>query len=393
MNVAELEAALPALAVTILSDDLVAADVLVVDQDETVPPIAKPHAVWRFVEEAPVPEAGGLGRHTHALRYTFSVVSPTASQADRRRWPQEVRAGLHHRLRPFGVDGLDHAEVLAVRVVQDDGVGNPGLAGPARAEFDVAFFGDVLRDDDALALAPDELGVTLALWLDGQDEDTITLVGSKVSAWLDKSPSALSLVQATDGNRPTYGATEWGGVKPGVTFARASSQRLAAAWATLGQTGEVYAVVIPDAMASGERALMAWDGTGSNRLVLYHAINNGAGKSLGLDVHDGAAARQVRGASLIEGSTPQLWSWRSSGTAYAVALDGTDETLAVLSGSNDGAWWSDLASITTVIVGCRNDQAGDFLGGTVGEIVAFAGTLTAAQRTSLLAYFAERWGV
>jgi hypothetical protein len=51
---------------------------------------------------------------------------------------------------------------------------------------------------------PDELGASLALWLDADDASTITLNGSTVSQWDDKSGNGKHMVQATAAAQPTY---------------------------------------------------------------------------------------------------------------------------------------------------------------------------------------------
>jgi hypothetical protein len=43
----------------------------------------------------------------------------------------------------------------------------------------------------------------LAIWLDGNDSNSITQSAGVVSAWLDRSPNAYNMSQATVGNRPT----------------------------------------------------------------------------------------------------------------------------------------------------------------------------------------------
>jgi hypothetical protein len=55
----------------------------------------------------------------------------------------------------------------------------------------------------------------LALWLDANDATTLTLSGSNVSQWSDKSGTSNHAVQATASNRPTY-ATDSG--YPAVAF-------------------------------------------------------------------------------------------------------------------------------------------------------------------------------
>jgi hypothetical protein len=64
---------------------------------------------------------------------------------------------------------------------------------------------------------PDELGASLALWLDAEDTASITLNGSTVAQWDDKSGNARHVSQATAANQPTYTASGLNG-KPVLTF-------------------------------------------------------------------------------------------------------------------------------------------------------------------------------
>jgi hypothetical protein len=58
---------------------------------------------------------------------------------------------------------------------------------------------------------PYDLGTSLALWLDAADADTITLNGSTVSQWDDKSSNGFNASQATATLQPTYLATGFNG--------------------------------------------------------------------------------------------------------------------------------------------------------------------------------------
>jgi len=69
---------------------------------------------------------------------------------------------------------------------------------------------------------PAELGATLALWLDADDTDTITLNGSTVSQWDDKSGNARHVSQATAASQPTYATADING-KPALTWPSASN--------------------------------------------------------------------------------------------------------------------------------------------------------------------------
>jgi hypothetical protein len=55
--------------------------------------------------------------------------------------------------------------------------------------------------------SPSNLGSSLALWLDANDASTITLNGSTVSQWNDKSGNNRNFTQGSATNQPTYNAT------------------------------------------------------------------------------------------------------------------------------------------------------------------------------------------
>jgi hypothetical protein len=146
VNVATLEAALPALTVTALSLGS-SAQVSCLD----VPPAPQRtdvHVNWSLVEEVPVPDAGGLGRTMHGLRYTATVYARSATQAQRRAYVESLRGAFHHKRKP-AITGLDHAEVLGFQVRpagSEDGLPAPNLrgsSGPVVAVADVLFVGDV----------------------------------------------------------------------------------------------------------------------------------------------------------------------------------------------------------------------------------------------------------
>jgi hypothetical protein len=54
---------------------------------------------------------------------------------------------------------------------------------------------------------PNDLGSALALWLDAEDAASITLNGSTVSQWSDKSGNNRHATQPTAANQPTYNAS------------------------------------------------------------------------------------------------------------------------------------------------------------------------------------------
>ena len=66
---------------------------------------------------------------------------------------------------------------------------------------------------------PASLGADLALWLDADDADTITLNGSNVAQWDDKSGNGNHVSNGTAATQPAYLTTGWNG-KPTVSFTK-----------------------------------------------------------------------------------------------------------------------------------------------------------------------------
>jgi hypothetical protein len=149
VNVATLEAALPAFTNGALTDVTAAAQVVVADAPRNV---VRPSidARWELQDETPRDGQGRLGLPLTQLRYLLTVTAGTVTQDGRRAWVRELRTAIHHRRVPAGVPGLDHAEVRSAKVgASPSSVGIPGGTGGARAELEVVFMGDAHPDDGA----------------------------------------------------------------------------------------------------------------------------------------------------------------------------------------------------------------------------------------------------
>ena len=72
---------------------------------------------------------------------------------------------------------------------------------------------------------PDELGADLALWFDADDTSTITLNGSNVAQWSDKSGNGNHVSNGTSSTQPAYLTTGWNS-KPTVYFTKAGGEFL-----------------------------------------------------------------------------------------------------------------------------------------------------------------------
>ena len=70
--------------------------------------------------------------------------------------------------------------------------------------FSGGFLGLPTRRLSRALWTPAQLGASLDLWLDAEDTNTITLNGTTISQWDDKSGNARHASQATATDQPTY---------------------------------------------------------------------------------------------------------------------------------------------------------------------------------------------
>jgi hypothetical protein len=113
-------------------------------------------------------------------------------------------------------------------------------------EISQVYVGDNLVFGGETAWTPYSLGSSLALWLDATDTDTITLNGSNVSQWDDKSDNQLVVTQSVADQQPAYTTGEK------VTFDRVNDTMTVTMPATTGTLvlatangTAAYGVIIP----------------------------------------------------------------------------------------------------------------------------------------------------
>ena len=102
------------------------------------------------------------------------------------------------------------------------------------------------------------------LWLDATDATTITITGSGISTWADKSGNSNDLTQSTDSKRPTYNTGS------NVSFDKSAVQNLslaAFAGGTLTQP-TTWAVTVQH-RATGNDEYLFDDSVGTNRQLFF----------------------------------------------------------------------------------------------------------------------------
>jgi hypothetical protein len=105
-----------------------------------------------------------------------------------------------------------------------------------------------------------------ALWLDAADRPTLTLSGSSVTAWADKSGNGRNATQSVSGNRPTYSASQGT-----VSFTASSSSFLNLPDGTFPSGNGAYSILAVVTPVSGNH--MFGSGTGAQNQALFGGWN------------------------------------------------------------------------------------------------------------------------
>jgi len=247
---------------------------------------------------------------------------------------------------------------------------------------------------------PYELGADLALWLDAADTDTITLNGSNVSQWDDKSGNGRNASQATASFQPTYLATGFNG-KP--TLQTDGSDALELGVTSLGRNVSGLTCALVGLHPAGLTFI-----SNANELFISSGVNSASTRfavtpnpSTSTINRYGIAGRRLDtdGYSTVSSSTDSLANrgnpWiRVAQRAYSDGVanhwtDGTqDMTNEVVTGQTAGNT-SDTDPLRTVLF---NGVSALPNGSQLSEIVLTHSTMTNDDRQKLEGYLAWKWG-
>jgi len=228
-----------------------------------------------------------------------------------------------------------------------------------------------------------------ALWLDAADRYTLTLSGSNVTAWADKSPNQFV---GTVFNSPVYTQNALGQC-PGVAFNGSSQYINFGNVLNLG-TSSIYVFSVCKYDTTGDGTIIAKSSYRGNpaRWWLTRAAVDG-GQTMGIS----PALDTVGLASFSDTTTNvQLFSGYWDRSAVFVLQNGTQRaTTSLVSSSN-------LSNTDPLYVAAYPNSNGTapntiggytYLNGKIGEIIVYNGSLTLSQRQQVEGYLAWKWGL
>jgi hypothetical protein len=234
---------------------------------------------------------------------------------------------------------------------------------------------------------PDELGADLAVWLDAEDTSTITLNGSTVSQWNDKSGNGRHVSQENATQQPAY-TTGALSNKPVLTF-DGVNDTLQRASAGLSGLSSVSIFVVMRYITGGTSEDIA---TGVGTAGVAGAVRSFYRKPSGTtqgwanwsrDVGDSAFSCDIGGGHHI------FAGWNTSlvaGNNIVIARDGLSAVYTNANGNlaltGDGLGVGELVGSFT-----------RYTNASIAEVVILPVAVTTAQQQLIEGYLAHKWGL
>jgi len=204
-----------------------------------------------------------------------------------------------------------------------------------------------------------------ALWLDAADATTLTLSGSNVTQWNDKSGNGRN---ATGGVSPTFSNS-------GVVFNGANTY-LATTYSAVPTAETFFCVATWTGSASRNYCIIGTSATNGRN---FNILPTGGSNTIKWDKW-GVAGYAYTGG--VQSNVPFLASGFFTGSNGQTTLNGgTSSTIDSFSFSGTGT-----TNIGTGVLG-------DYYQGTINEIVIYNTVLTSTQRQQIEGYLAWKWGL
>ena len=237
-------------------------------------------------------------------------------------------------------------------------------------------------------------------WYDASDTATITVSGSAVTQWNDKSVNAYNLTQGTAGNRPLSGTRtlnslnviDFDGTNDCLVNTTTSN------WAFLNNStgSSIFVVLYSDATST--TGFLASTSTGSSAAIGIDFIRNGSDDKVRVFVRNNTS-----GDGAV-GSTDQGTLTDDTAVYYTMLLTPNNATTAdrAISRVNGGSEIKNNTLTLTpdngnptqgLVLGDATNGAGLGFNGTIGELLFYPSVLNATDRALNESYLKNKWGL
>jgi len=236
----------------------------------------------------------------------------------------------------------------------------------------------------------------LNLWLDADDSTTVTLNGSAVSAWADKSGNGHLVSQDTEAKQPTLGASQING-KPAIVYADAGEGLESTAFNLGTQTADhatpISVFAVGRFTSSATNSSFLFDGRNNTNERFYGRWVVGADsgvrfQSTTRDINEGDGVAEEKSTSSIidPGTTPWLINVENNrqGNASFIRANGADVSPSACEFGEEG--------FDGLVVGNSIYRTQSLLG-LLGEFLIVSGALTQPEQQKVEGYLAHKWGL
>lgn len=252
--------------------------------------------------------------------------------------------------------------------------------------------------------------IATALWLDANDANTITLNGTTVSQWNDKSGNGRNATQATAASQPTYEAAGSSTLKPALSFDGADLMSLTWSGFKSATQFEAFFVFQTTAAAAADTSTgillgfgnvsAASGGYPADRCLVINFASTSllSGEYATLFYGDSTPKRLGSSTYRRAANTSQIYSASCSTTGFTAYTNGAATAFNLASGITTSSNVSPLSTGYTVddqlhLAGQRG--AGSLSGSPaikLSEVVALSTVSNVATRQQIEGYLAWKWG-
>jgi hypothetical protein len=234
------------------------------------------------------------------------------------------------------------------------------------------------------------------LWLDASDTATISLSGSNVTQWNDKTTNGFNLAQGTTAYQPSSGVNTQNGLNVityggnDVLFGATASN-----WNFLhSPTGAtIFMALFSDTRASADVLLQTGGSSSVNGIYAERSVS---------DQISFAVNRGVSGSRVSDFAAGTLTDNQAS--YFSAVLDNSNATAAnrliykIKGGSNlSGNTLTNAPSTSTcqnpLNLGAENNTGGGGFFGRICEVIMYSGVLSGTDITSVNSYLGTKWGI
>lgn len=243
---------------------------------------------------------------------------------------------------------------------------------------------------------PSNLGTSLAVWYDAEDTASITLNGSNVSQWADKSGNGKNAIQSTASNQPEYLATGLNG-KPTLNF---------------DATDDVFFISDTSAVSNSDffiGAIFNYITIGNWSMIagFRNAVNSYVAPNSGLPILQRVALLSQIGyhnsdtaPTAIKVDVTAVEGIKIATVGRSGGVSGNGGTSTVTSTGASGSYltqetqtWTSASTSNFQIAGRQQGTSTVFSQKQISEIILCNRNLTTIERQRFEGYLAWKWGL